>query len=118
MRALQPIVEPENLQDHRHQREKEITNSKEEKKSSKSLKLGSYLNKAEEYASSKTCCKAPRISSQVGLEMILPCIKLVHEDWEPGTSLVVQWLRIHLAMQRTWVRFLVRELRSYMPWSN
>ena len=26
------------------------------------------------------------------------------------TSLVVQWLRIHPSMKRTWVRFLVREL--------
>ena len=26
-----------------------------------------------------------------------------------GTSLVVQWLRIHLLMQRTWVRSLVQE---------
>ena len=35
-----------------------------------------------------------------------------------GTSLVVQWLRIHLAMQGTWVRPLVRELRCHMPWNN
>ena len=26
-----------------------------------------------------------------------------------GTSLVAQWLRIHLPMQRTWVQALVRE---------
>ena len=26
-----------------------------------------------------------------------------------GTSLVVQWLRIHLPVQGTWVRALVRE---------
>ena len=30
-----------------------------------------------------------------------------------GTSLVVQWLR----MQGTWVRYLVRDLRSHMVWS-
>ena len=30
------------------------------------------------------------------------------------TSLMVQWLRIHLAMQGTWVRPLIGELRSYM----
>ena len=30
----------------------------------------------------------------------------------PGTSLVVQWLRIHPAMQRTWVQSLVGVLRS------
>ena len=35
-----------------------------------------------------------------------------------GTSLVVQWLRIHFAMQEMWVRFLVRELRSHMQQSN
>ena len=35
-----------------------------------------------------------------------------------GTSLVVQGLRIHLAVQGRWVRSLVRELRSHTPWSN
>ena len=32
-----------------------------------------------------------------------------------GTSLVVQWLRIHLPMQGTGVRSMVGELRSHMP---
>ena len=32
-----------------------------------------------------------------------------------GTSLVAQWLRICLAMQRMWVQSLVGEVRSYMP---
>ena len=32
----------------------------------------------------------------------------------PGTSLAVQWLRLHLPMQRVWVRSLIRELRSHM----
>jgi len=32
-----------------------------------------------------------------------------------GTSLVVQWLRIHHAVQETWVQSLVRELRSQIP---
>ena len=31
-----------------------------------------------------------------------------------GTSLVVQWLRIHLAIQGAWVPSLVRELRLHM----
>ena len=31
-----------------------------------------------------------------------------------GTSLVVQWLRSHLPIQKTWVRFLVRELRFHI----
>ena len=34
------------------------------------------------------------------------------------TSLVVQWLRIHLAMQRTQVQSLKGKLTSHMPWSN
>ena len=35
-----------------------------------------------------------------------------------GTSLVVQWLRICLPKQGTWVQSLVRELRSHMPWGS
>ena len=35
-----------------------------------------------------------------------------------GTSLVVQWLRIHLAMWGTWVQPLVEELGSHMLSSN
>ena len=34
------------------------------------------------------------------------------------TSLVVQWLRIRLAMQGTLVQSLVRELRSHTPQGN
>ena len=37
---------------------------------------------------------------------------------ESGTSLVVQWLRIHLSMQGTRVRSLLGELRSHMPRGN
>ena len=37
---------------------------------------------------------------------------------ELGTSGVVQWLRICLPMQDTWVPSLVRELRSHVPWGN
>ena len=33
------------------------------------------------------------------------------------TSLVVQWLRLGLAMQGVWVQSLVEELRSHMPLS-
>ena len=36
------------------------------------------------------------------------------ENQAIGTSLVVQWLRICLAMQGTQVRSLVEELRSHM----
>ena len=35
-----------------------------------------------------------------------------------GTSLVVQWLRGHLAMLRVWVRSPEGEVRSHMPWGQ
>ena len=35
-----------------------------------------------------------------------------------GTSLVVQWLRIRLLMQRTWIWSLIRELRSHVLQDN
>ena len=35
-----------------------------------------------------------------------------------GTSLEVQWLIIRLAMQGTWARSLVEELRSHMQKGN
>ena len=35
-----------------------------------------------------------------------------------GTSLVIQWLKVHLAMQGTRVRSLVGELRFHVLWSN
>ena len=37
---------------------------------------------------------------------------------KPWTSLVVQWLRLYLLMQRVWVQSLVGELRSYMLWTK
>ena len=43
---------------------------------------------------------------------------LVTTYYDLGTSLMVQWLRIHLAMQRIRVQSLVGELRSHMPQSN
>ena len=36
------------------------------------------------------------------------------EEAKPGTSLVAQWLRIHLPMQGTWVQSLVSKLRPHM----
>ena len=39
-----------------------------------------------------------------------------HQEFRLGTSLAVQWLRIHLDVQGTWVQPLVRELKSYRPW--
>ena len=35
-----------------------------------------------------------------------------------GTPLVVPWLRTCHGVQGMWVRSLIRELRSHMPWSN
>ena len=35
-----------------------------------------------------------------------------------GTSLVVQWLRIHLAVQGKLVQSLIGELSSHMSWSK
>ena len=32
-----------------------------------------------------------------------------------GTSLVIQWLRLHLPMQEVWVQPLVGELGSHIP---
>ena len=40
---------------------------------------------------------------------------MVKKGANSGTSLVVQWLRILLAMQETWVQSLDGELRSHMP---
>ena len=43
------------------------------------------------------------------------------EVWRPSQvdhNLVVQWLRIHLPMQGTWVQSLTGKLRSHVPQSN
>ena len=32
-----------------------------------------------------------------------------------GTSLVIQWLRLHHSMRQMWVQSLVGKLRSHMP---
>jgi len=48
----------------------------------------------------------------------LNLIRAVKKDTHRGTSLVVQWLRIHFPMQVMRVRFLVGELRSHLLWSN
>ena len=57
---------------------------------------------------------AEYIMRNTGLEEAQAGIKIART----GTSLMVQWLRICLAMQRTWVQSLVGELRSHMPQSN
>ena len=48
-------------------------------------------------------------SFQKSWSIMLLLIFFNHLKCESGTSLVVQWLRIRLPMQRTWVRSLVRE---------
>ena len=40
------------------------------------------------------------------------------ERQQGGTSLAVQWLKIHLPVQGMWVQSLVRELGSHMPQSK
>ena len=55
------------------------------------------------------CLPLVTLSSSNSVSTQLPYLFL----W---TSLVIQWLRICLPMQGIWVRSLVREIRSYMPW--
>ena len=71
--------------------------------------------------------KTPKSSSRAGHISVLPspfyqhCSSTIldatmgHRKVTGGTSLVVQWLRMCLAMQGTQVRSLVRELRSHVP---
>ena len=42
----------------------------------------------------------------------------IYKELIHGTSLVVQWLRIHLPMKGIWVPSLARELRPHVPWGN
>ena len=49
---------------------------------------------------------------------IMPFSEELKDTNGSGTSLVDPIVRICLPMQETWVRSLVRELRSHMPWSN
>ena len=50
----------------------------------------------------------------MSLEVFLEGEQVKFINNERGTSLAVQWLRLHDPMHRAWVRFLVRKLRSYM----
>ena len=64
-------------------------------------------------------CRAVAFKSQLWLsggpgETWRKCFKR-HRLFVLGTSLVVQWLRLHLPMQGVWVWSLVGELRSHMP---
>ena len=58
-------------------------------------------------------------SGVVEEEVAWPSYILQSKTFSHGrTSLVVQWLKICPAMQGTWVRSLVGDLRSHMPWGN
>ena len=56
----------------------------------------------------------PQLKSQQGT-LGLNLAKVSPSRHQLGTSLVDQWLRICLPRQGTWVRSLVRELRSHLP---
>ena len=45
----------------------------------------------------------------LNLLMPWPWISQPSEIWKIGTSLLAQWIRIHLPIQGTWVQFLIRE---------
>ena len=64
---------------------------------------------------------------EVEVSLILGCTRarwsfvLIHFPGKlkgEGTSLVVQWLRICLAIQRTGVQYLIWGLRSHKLWGN
>ena len=48
---------------------------------------------------------------------VVSSLLVLLEIFYSGTSLVVQWLRLHTANAGAWVRSLVRQLRSNMPCS-
>ena len=56
--------------------------------------------------------------SSDGTDMIPPGVPVgeMIETENGGTSLAVQGLRLCLPVQEAWVRSLVGELRSHMPW--
>ena len=64
----------------------------------------------------KPLCLSP-VNQITGLITGYMC-PVANKNESPGTSLVVQWLRICLPMQGTQVRSLVGELRSHMPRGN
>ena len=43
---------------------------------------------------------------------------MIHLESFLGTSLVVQWIRIHLPLQEMQVRSMVREVRSHTQQGN
>ena len=57
-------------------------------------------------------------NSCIGSSWFSSVLSFLPQDKLLGTSLVVEWLRIHLAVQRMQVWSLVGKLRSHMPRSN
>ena len=43
---------------------------------------------------------------------------ICYENACQGTFLMIEWLRLHLPMQRVWVQSLFGEVRSHMPWGQ
>ena len=65
------------------------------------------------------CCQVGGMSVEKGQTKEMTSDREVNTwKWNTGTSLVVQWLWIHLAMQETQVQSLDRELRSHMSQSK
>ena len=65
------------------------------------------------------CCQVGGMSVEKGQTKETTSDREVNTwKWNTGTSLVVQWLWIHLAMQETQVQSLDRELRSHMSQSK
>ena len=82
------------------------------------LKEKNNLPKVRQLVSCRPGCK-PRCLPMEPISLTLSNVfHMLLLKWIVGTSLVFQWLRIHLPMQGTWVRSLVGELRSHMLQGN
>ena len=74
------------------------------------------LNKCTEYVFEEQGCPK-RFVHAVDTGVKLPCRQGYKEPFA-GTSLAVQWLRFSLPRQEAWVWFLVRKLKSHVPWGQ
>ena len=80
----------------------------------KGLKKKNKLNKLTKSTSSFSSCiweNVVRINACISLNKNEILIFFLRK--KKVSSVVFQWLRICLAMQKMWVQFLVRELRSH-----
>ena len=80
-------------------------------------------NKKEQTGKDSSCHSSGTLSKKnITEEEGVSCVKRNKKDQvkenNGGTSLVVQWLRIHRPMQGTRVQSLVRERRSHVPRGN